>query len=370
MNHELKVHYNQKPIYDIMINSDFNKLHEAIAGLDMTDRRFMIISDSNVSTYYLDECLESLKPIAKVITSHVIQAGEHSKNLNTVYACYEQLIQAGFDRNDVLLALGGGVVGDLTGFVAATYLRGIRFIQIPTSLLAMVDSSIGGKTGVDFNLYKNMIGAFYQPKLVYINLATLNTLPDAEFYSGMSEIIKHGLINSKSYYNWLKDNISGIKSKDFDVLAEMIFESCKIKKAVVEEDPKEEGIRALLNFGHTIGHAVEKLMNLNYLHGECVAIGIAAASHISLTRRWLSEDEYQDILQTLDDFNQPISVPDLLPEDVLEVTKHDKKKDADRIKFILLEDIGQAIIDTSVSRDEMLEAIKTVIKPDSSSKKI
>lgn len=325
----------------------------------------MIISDSNVSKYYLDNCLEALKPIAKEAISHVITAGEHSKNLDTVYDCYELLIRSGFDRNDVLVALGGGVVGDLTGFIAATYLRGIRFIQIPTSLLAMVDSSIGGKTGVDFNGYKNMIGAFHQPKLVYINLETLNTLPDAEFYSGMSEIIKHGLIKNKSYYKWLKDNKSGIKEKDLTILAEMIMESCKIKRAVVEADPKEEGERALLNFGHTIGHAVEKLMNLNYLHGECVAIGIAAASHISLRRGWQSQEEYEDILDTLVNFHQPISISGLKAEDILDVTRHDKKMDADKIKFILLEQIGQAIIDTSVTQEEMLSAIESIIQSNS-----
>jgi 3-dehydroquinate synthase len=302
-----------------------------------------------------------LQKIAKTVECYSFPAGETSKNLDTVSLCYEQLIKAGFDRSDVLVALGGGVVGDLTGFVAATYLRGVRFIQIPTSLLAMVDSSIGGKTGVDFKAYKNMVGAFHQPKLVYMNLTTLLSLPEPEFYSGMGEIIKHGLIKDPSYYNWLKDHETQISARSYDALQEMIYRSCIIKKDVVERDPKEQGERALLNYGHTIGHSVEKLKNLTLLHGECVCIGMAAASFISLKRDLISLEEYNDILTTIKRFKQPINVTDLSADEVYEVTKLDKKMNSDKIKFILLKDIGNAVIDSTVTKDEMLAAIHSIL---------
>lgn len=189
--------------------------------------------------------------------SIIFEAGESQKNLDTVKMIYEKLILAKFDRKDLLVALGGGVTGDITGFTAATYLRGIDFVQIPTSLLAQVDSSIGGKTGVDFDSYKNMVGAFHMPKLVYINVSTLTTLSDEQFISGMGEIIKHGLIKDSAYFDWLIENHDRILARDKDVLMEMIRVSCNIKRVVVENDPTEKGDRALLNFGHTLGHAIE-----------------------------------------------------------------------------------------------------------------
>jgi 3-dehydroquinate synthase len=361
MNNILTINYENKPAYDILMEPDFGKLAERLISLGLTDRKFMIITDSNVGNYFLNELKEVLIPVAKSVHTVTFTAGEVSKNLDTVSMCYEQLILAGFDRNDVLFALGGGVVGDLTGFVAATYLRGVRFIQIPTSLLSMVDSSIGGKTGVDFKAYKNMVGAFHQPKLVYMNLLTLNALPDREYYSGMSEIIKHGLIKDAAFYTWLKDNQEGICNKTYDILLEMILRSCMIKKAVVELDPKEQGERALLNFGHTIGHSVEKLMDLTLLHGECVCIGMAAAAFLSMNRGKITPLQYEEVKETIMFFHQPIRVKGLSAEEIYEVTKLDKKMDSDKIKFILLEDVGKSVIDPTVSRDEMLAAIHTII---------
>jgi len=361
MNHKLTVNYENKPEYDIYIEPDFGKLTIAIKALNLSNRRFMIISDSNVSKYYLEEIIGLLRPDAKCVESFIFPAGESSKNLTTVNECYEQLILSGFDRNDVLVALGGGVVGDLTGFVAATFLRGIRFIQVPTSLLSMVDSSIGGKTGVDYKAYKNMVGAFHQPKLVYMNLSTLNSLRDLEFNSGMGEVIKHGLIKDRDYYTWLKNNTVAIMSKKYDILADMILRSCQIKKDVVEADPKEQGERALLNFGHTIGHSVEKLKDFTLLHGECVSIGMAAAAHISLKRGFLDTSSYEDIIDTIKSFHQPITAKDLSADEVFEVTKLDKKMDSDKIRFILLKRIGEAVIDLTVSKEEMHEAILSVI---------
>lgn len=361
MNQTLTVNYEGKPSYDIMLEPDFGKLSDAIANQKMQGRKIMIITDSNVGSHYLEAVTAALTDTAGVIKSITIPAGEVSKNLDTVSQCYECLIEGSFDRNDMLLALGGGVVGDLTGFVAATYLRGIRFIQVPTSLLAMVDSSIGGKTGVDFKAYKNMVGAFHQPKLVYMNLSTLLTLPEAEYYSGMGEIIKHGLIKDKEYYEWLKENQAAIAVRTYETLREMIYRSCLIKKDVVELDPKEQGERAFLNYGHTIGHSVEKLKEFSLLHGQCVSLGMAAASFLSMERGYILPKEYQDILRTIKSFQQPICVTGLSDEEIFEVTKLDKKMDSNQIRFILLKKIGQAYIDSTVSKDEMLRAIRSIL---------
>ncbi|NLP34265.1 MAG: 3-dehydroquinate synthase [Clostridiales bacterium] len=360
VNKSLDINVDKQQVYEIRIEQDYSHLAEMLKSLDMGNRKFMIVTDSMVGKLYTKQITDVLQPIAKSIHTYVFPAGEKSKNLDTVRACYDQLILEGFDRNDVLIALGGGVVGDLTGFLAATYLRGIRFVQLPTSLLAMVDSSIGGKTGVDFNSYKNMIGAFYQPRLVYMNLSTLQSLEPNHFYSGMSEIIKHGLIKDEEYYRWIKEHQKQIKDKDFDILAEMIYRSCQIKKTFVEEDPKETGVRAILNFGHTIGHSIEKIKNFDLLHGECISIGMVAAAFISLKRGYINQETYDDLKNTLEAFYQPITVTGIEINKVLKATKLDKKMDAGHIKFILLKPIGKGIIDTTVSEDEIYEAIQSV----------
>ena len=205
---------------------------------------------------------------------------EKNKNLNTVSALYQALIQNGLDRKSLLVALGGGVVGDLTGFGAATYLRGIDFIQVPTTLLAQVDSSVGGKTGVDFQQYKNMVGAFHQPRLVYMNLSTLSSLPAEQFACGMGEILKTGLICDGDFFRYVCCEQKGIKKLDMEQIARMVRRCCEIKAGVVERDPKEQGERALLNLGHTVGHSVEKLKNFTLLHGQCVGVGLVAAAYL------------------------------------------------------------------------------------------
>jgi len=210
----LTVHEDGQPIYDIVMTEDFSMLSEEVEKLSTASKRLCIVTDSNVAELYLDEVTALLAPICRKVISYVFPAGEANKNLNTVQKLYETLILNQFDRGDMLVALGGGVVGDLCGFAAATYLRGISFIQIPTTLLSQVDSSIGGKTGVDFDAYKNMVGAFHMPKLVFINIATLNTLPDSQFAAGMGEVIKHGLIKDKAYYEWLLEHAEEIQKKE------------------------------------------------------------------------------------------------------------------------------------------------------------
>lgn len=361
MNNTITIRQDEKPIYDILLEQDYLAACQVLTGLGTKNKKICIVTDSTVGKHYAEALKEVLRPYTKKVECFTFPAGENSKNLNVVSELYETLIKAHFDRKDILIALGGGVVGDLTGFCAATYLRGIQFIQMPTSLLAMVDSSIGGKTGVDFLAYKNMIGAFHQPSLVYMNLKTLLTLDEKQYFSGFGEIIKHGLIKDSNYYQWLKENREKLISRDLETLREMIYKSCLIKKEVVEKDPKEMGDRALLNFGHTIGHAVEKLLEFKLLHGECVAVGIAAASHISWKRNDITFDEYEDIKNTLMSFHLPVCVSGITPEEILSVMAHDKKVEGDKIKFILLHGIGGSKVDTTVTRAELFQAIETIL---------
>lgn len=343
--------------YPIILNDKFGPLVKALSDLKSPERKICIVTDSNVEKHYGEELRSLLSDAFKTVVLFVFQAGEAQKNLSTVGNLYEFLIRNKFDRKDLLLALGGGVVGDLTGFAAATYLRGIDFVQVPTSLLAMVDSSIGGKTGVDYLHYKNMVGAFYQPKLVYINIASLQTLPEDQYYAAMGEILKHGLIQDANYYEWLINHLTEIYEREMPVLEEMVLRSVQIKQAVVEADPKEQGIRAILNFGHTIGHAIESLKQFQMLHGECVALGMQAAAYISWKRDYIEKEEFFEIRDMFAGFHLPISLDNLETNDILEVMKNDKKTIGGVIQFILLKEIGNAVIDKTVTEAEMTEAI-------------
>lgn len=348
--------------YQIEIRENFQELNHTLSDLGYKgDRKICIVSDSEVAKIYIDELKGILKPTFENIFSFVFTAGESSKNLSVVEKLYEELIKNGFDRHDFLLALGGGVVGDLTGYTAATYLRGIDFIQIPTSLLAQVDSSIGGKTGVDFKQYKNMVGAFYQPKLVYMNLSVLKTLPMRQFSSGIAEILKHGLIKDRSYFTWMLQNREAIVALEPSVLEEMIFRSCQIKREVVEKDPTEKGERALLNFGHTIGHAVERLSDFSLYHGECVAIGSVAAAFLSWKKGNISEQDFQMISDAFTAFSLPVSTTGLCAQEILATTKSDKKMKAGKIQFILLKEPGNAYIYSDLSDAEILSAIYYIL---------
>lgn len=347
--------------YSIVLEQSFEELAEQVCALQVEGRKICIVTDSQVGPLYADQVKKELEKVCRRVTVYTIPAGEAHKTLDTVRGVYEHLILEHFDRKDLLAALGGGVVGDLTGFTAATYLRGIGFIQIPTTLLSQVDSSIGGKTGVDFDSYKNMVGAFHMPRLVYMNLSVLKTLPERQFASGMAEILKHGLIKNEGYFQWLLDEKKAVCGLDMDALLTMIEESCKVKRAVVEEDPTEQGDRALLNFGHTIGHAVEKLKNFEFLHGECVAIGSAAAAYLSMRRGMITKKELERICEGLRVYGLPTGTTGLDAQVVLKTTKSDKKMDAGSIKFILLRRTGDAYVDRTVTDEELLDAIQWIL---------
>ena len=362
MNKDILVHNNNKPCYHIVISNTFEELALRIKTTGLNFKRICIVTDSNVAPLYLEMVSMACRMEADRVESFVFEAGEQNKNLDIVRKLYAFLIENEFDRHDILVALGGGVVGDLTGFTAATYLRGIDFIQVPTTLLSQVDSSIGGKTGVDFDAYKNMVGAFKMPKLVYINTGTLLSLDARQFNSGMGEVIKYGCISDYDYFKWLETNAGSVISRNQDTLAELVYTSCENKRRVVEEDPTEKGIRAILNFGHTFGHAIEKECGFTMYHGECVAIGMVAAAYISAKKGYISDADKERIIDLIRRYKLPTDTSglNLDRKAILNDLKHDKKMIAGKLKFILIKHIGEAFIDTSLSLDDLNEALEYI----------
>lgn len=337
--------------------------------LGYSDRKIAVVTDDVVAPLYADAVVRELGQITDTVRLIVLPSGEDHKHLGTVHGIYEKLVEAHFDRHDLIVALGGGVVGDIAGFAAATYLRGIAFAQVPTTLLAMCDSSIGGKTGVDFDAYKNMIGAFYMPRLVYMHTQVLKTLPERQLKAGLAEVVKYGLICDEAFFARVvraTENVTFTQLLETDAAEAVgiITESCRFKKEVVEEDPLENGRRAILNYGHTIGHAIEKLSGFQMLHGECVAIGSIAAAFISKKRGMLSEEAYERIVTSFQKmglcFSPAAFHVTIRQADVIAVMKSDKKADGNTVKFILLNGIGNAVIATDVSEEEILDALTQV----------
>ncbi|MCR4807879.1 MAG: 3-dehydroquinate synthase [Lachnospiraceae bacterium] len=343
--------------YDVVIESDFAGLGKRLLELFGAERKLCVIADKNVSEIYGDELVALLKNDHKDVDIISLELGETHKTIETAQKCYSFMIERKYGRKDVVIALGGGICGDLAGFVAATYMRGIAFVQVPTTLLSMVDSSSGGKTGVNFEDYKNMIGAFKMPSLVYINTSTLKTLNDREYASGMAEILKAGLIRDGIFYEWLINNFMEINDREDEYVREMIAKSVNIKKMYVEKDPFEQGERAILNLGHTVGHALEKYTDFKYSHGECVALGTVAAAYLSYKRDCLTMEEYYEIRDMFVPFSLPISLENIDIDRVLEYMRSDKKNVSGKIRFILLKKIGKGIICEEVTDDELREAI-------------
>ncbi len=344
-----------KDNYNVYFESDLSRLKELLLSINAS--KVMLITDTNVSMHWEKKVLLNIPESMKAFTFK-FEAGEASKNLDTVNLIYEALTENKFNRTDLIIALGGGVVGDTAAYVAHTFKRGLPFIALPTSLLSMVDSSVGGKSGVDYKSIKNMVGAFSFPEFVYINTEFLSTLPEREFYNGFAEIMKHGLIKDEEYYLWLIDNMYEICEKDPDTLLKMISHSVEIKKSVVENDPYERGERALLNFGHTIGHAIEAYFKGEYIHGEAVALGCVAASYISWKRNMLEMEDYYEIRDMFVPFNLPITIKTDDLNEIIELMKFDKKNTGNEINMVLLNKIGEAVLVNNIGRDEILKALE------------
>ncbi|GMQ65017.1 3-dehydroquinate synthase [Vallitalea maricola] len=347
--------------YNIIISNNFNSLQEHLSKIGMDHKKICIITDDNVSKLYLDTLCSILSKITDELSYLVIPHGEANKNLDTINIIYKKMIEEKLDRESYIIALGGGVTGDMVGYASATYMRGNNFIQIPTTLLSQVDSSIGGKTGVDFDGYKNIVGAFHQPKLVYINTNTLLTLPKKEISAGMGEIIKHGLIASKEYFTYIRANSSKIMNLDNEIMEQLIYESCVIKSKVVSMDEKEKGVRATLNFGHTIGHAVERLFDFNLLHGECVGLGMVSAAYLSYLLNQIDSSELDDIKACIQSFDLPIKIDKLNELEIYNELYHDKKTKNNELNFILLNGIGSCEIRNDLYKEEIMKAIKYIL---------
>ena len=353
----LSVHNDGKPCYDIVYSTDTQVLRRELDRLGLTGRRAVNVTDTNVAPLYARQIAALFEPAPLV---YAIPAGEENKTLDQIRALLRFLVENHFDRRSYLAALGGGVIGDMTGFAASIYMRGIDFIQIPTTLLAQADSSIGGKTGVDFDGYKNMVGAFKMPRLVYANVDFTKSLDTRQYASGFAEIMKSALIRDCDYYVWLIHHMIEIRERDSETLSEMLYRSNEIKKAVVEADPYEKGERMLLNFGHTIGHALEKYLNFEMLHGECVALGCVAASYISYQRGYLTWEEYYEIRDMFVPFGLPISLESIDAPKVLALTRSDKKAVDGHVQFVLLHGIGNACVDRTVTDEEILAGIREI----------
>ncbi len=320
--------------------------------------RAVVISNDTVAPLYLDQLKQTLGD--SYGGEIILPDGETHKILGTISQIYDRLLKAKADRQTTLVALGGGVIGDITGFAAATYQRGINFIQIPTTLLAQVDSSVGGKTGVNHPLGKNMIGAFYQPRCVLIDTEVLLTLPEREVKAGLAEVIKYGLINQPDFLSWLTNNAADILALDNAKLTETIRICCQAKADIVAADEREAGLRALLNLGHTFGHAIETASGYgNLLHGETVAMGMVMAADLSRRLDLLSAEQaakVRDILEN--DFSMPVIPPaQISVEDYLELMSSDKKAEQGKIRFILLEAIGSAVLTGEVPPDLLKETL-------------
>ena len=318
-----------------------------------------ILSNEKVAPLYLDAVKQHLG--AYRCMHLVLPDGESCKSLETMDRVYSALLENRCDRDTTLLALGGGVIGDITGFAAATYMRGVPFIQIPTTLLAQVDSSVGGKTGVNHALGKNMIGAFYQPQCVIADLDTLNTLDDRELGAGIAEIIKYGLIRDAGFFDWLEQNIDRLLSRDPQALGQAVHRSCKNKAVVVAEDELEKsGTRALLNYGHTFGHAIETCTGYaDWLHGEAVACGMLMAARLSVRLGWLDEGARLRIERLLGKARLPARAPEgMRPEQFLERMAVDKKTRAGRLHLVLLRGIGQAVLTADFPASELEDVLQ------------
>jgi 3-dehydroquinate synthase len=311
----------------------------------------VIVTNLTVGHYYQQRLFTTLQTAGAKPIVVTLPDGEAYKTADTLQLIYEALLQNRCDRKTTLFALGGGVIGDMCGYAAATYQRGVPFIQIPTTLLSQVDSSVGGKTGINHPLGKNMIGAFYQPKLVLADITTLNTLPERELSAGLAEVIKYGLLGDEKFFAWLEANIEKVLARDTEALTYAIKRSCEMKAEIVAADERESGQRAVLNLGHTFGHAIEAALGYgNWLHGEAVSAGMVLAAKLSNIMKLIPESDILRIEALLQHAKLPTKTPNISTEKMLSLMQLDKKNQSGKIHFILLRRLGEAYIEANVSQ--------------------
>ena len=334
--------------YPIMIGGAFARAFEDYGELPHASQ-VVVVTNHVVAQLYVVQLVAALKARYQVVHIVELPYGEEHKNWQTLNLIFDALLRHGCDRKTVLFALGGGVIGDMTGFAAACYMRGVPFVQVPTTLLAQVDSSVGGKTGINHPLGKNMIGAFYQPRLVVCDLATLDTLPERELSAGLAEVIKYGPIADMEFMAWQEASMDALRARDRTALAHAVRRSCEIKAWVVGQDERESGLRAILNFGHTFGHAIEAGMGYGvWLHGEAVGAGMVMAAELSLRMGLVDEKFVLRLRNLIQRAGLPVKAPVLDPSDnagrYLELMRVDKKAESGEIRFVLIDGPGKAVV--------------------------
>ncbi|HAI54185.1 MAG TPA: 3-dehydroquinate synthase [Acinetobacter nosocomialis] len=321
-------------------------------------QQVMIVSNVTVAPLYLSHYQEALKSLGKTVATCILPDGEKYKDIQHLNLIFDALLEAGFNRDCTVLALGGGVIGDMAGFASACFQRGVYFVQVPTTLLSQVDSSVGGKTGINHPLGKNMLGAFQQPQVVLADMAQLNTLPERELSAGLAEVIKYALLGDADFLVWLEENMDGLVARDADLLAEAVYRSCAHKARIVANDEKEQGERALLNLGHTFGHAIESYLGYGtWLLGEAVATGMVMAADLSQRLGWISNEDVARTKKIIQRANLPISCPQIPLDDFLGYMAHDKKVLNGQLRLVLLKQLGQAVITKDFDVELMKQAI-------------
>ncbi|MGR3177854.1 MAG: 3-dehydroquinate synthase [Candidatus Anammoxibacter sp.] len=345
--------------YNIKIGQRIIKQIDALLPDNIESKKAVIITDENVAKLYLDLLANRFAKSGFDIKQVSIVPGEDQKNSSTIEKLYEAFFDHRMDRKSFVIALGGGVVGDLSGFAASTFMRGIPYVQVPTTLLAQVDSSVGGKTGINHPRGKNMVGCFYQPKGVFIDTDTLSTLPKEELIAGLVEVVKYGMIRSKPLFEYLENSLSDILQLKEDALEHIIFNSCRIKAEVVEEDEKENGIRVILNYGHTIGHAIEALTGYRqYRHGEAVGIGMVYAGKIAKEMGLVDDSTLDRQTSLLEQMGLSSTVTDLDTTQIVEKLYQDKKTIGGRLRFVLPVQIGEVVVSDNVPEDIIYKVLK------------
>ncbi len=342
--------------YPIFIGSNLNPqelLEPYIHG-----KQVMVVSNETVAPLYLDRYKAALENLGKTVATCILPDGEKYKNIEHLNLIFDALLEAGFNRDCTVLALGGGVIGDMVGFASACFQRGVYFIQVPTTLLSQVDSSVGGKTGINHPLGKNMIGAFQQPQVVLADMSQLSTLPDRELSAGLAEVIKYALLGDEEFLVWLEANMVGLIARDEQLLAEAVYRSCAHKARIVANDEKEQGERALLNLGHTFGHAIESYLGYGeWLHGEAVATGMVMAADLSHRMGWISLEDLERTKKIISRAQLPIVCPKIPLDDFLAYMAHDKKVLNGQLRLVLLQQLGKAVITRDFDVELMQQAI-------------
>lgn len=342
--------------YPIFIGNDLDT--QSLLEPYIRGKQVMLVTNTTVAPLYLEYYVTAIEHLGKTVATCILPDGEQYKNIEHLNLIFDALLEAGFNRDATVLALGGGVIGDMAGFASACFQRGVYFIQVPTTLLSQVDSSVGGKTGINHPLGKNMIGAFQQPQVVLADMSQLSTLPDRELSAGLAEVIKYALLGDRDFLVWLEQNMDGLVARDAQLLAEAVYRSCAHKARIVANDEKEQGERALLNLGHTFGHAIESYLGYGvWLHGEAVATGMVMAADLSQRMGWISLEDLERTKKIIQRAHLPVKCPAIPLQEFLGYMAHDKKVLNGQLRLVLMKSLGQAVISKEFDVELMKQAI-------------